>query len=293
MEQSLPLPTTPAAQNSSSLTVALHVLPLLNISDYITRIQYTSGVFAGVLLGRNDVKEITIESMFEVKVLSDNRLDPDCLAARLSQFQTSFPEYELTGFFYLSDQQNLDLNSEALAFYNQLLPFNSSPLIMIMNSNLITTDGTKELPLKIYEPYNVGGSKKFKQVAYRIETGEAERIAVDGIMKESSVQGTNDSDELVSLLTLQSNALRMFNDRLVIVNNYINDVCTDKVKPDFRILNQIDALVSKVSLGASTLLSDAKKVQELDILVSTILSAISKGTHIVMDLESKGVIARA
>lgn len=54
---------------------------------------------------------------------------------------------------------------------------------------LFGTDEAAGLPLKVYEAASEGDEAqvKFAELAYGIETGEAERIAVDGVSK-----GTDD-----------------------------------------------------------------------------------------------------
>lgn len=54
---------------------------------------------------------------------------------------------------------------------------------------LFGTDESAGLPLKVYEAATEGddGRSRFAELAYGIETGEAERIAVDGVSR-----GTDD-----------------------------------------------------------------------------------------------------
>lgn len=89
-----------SAQKSSDsgLQVALHPLPILEISDYITRSyqrNYTGAVVGG-LLGQQNGREITIEHSFSCKTIKNQdglyELDMDWFKNRLDQsmFSCSF-----------------------------------------------------------------------------------------------------------------------------------------------------------------------------------------------------------
>lgn len=68
-----------------------------------------------------------------------------------------------------------------VAIHKQLLPELESPLFLLMSPSSIAAKASTNLPVKIYE-FAVAStsSAEFAEVDYVIETGEAERIAVDG-----------------------------------------------------------------------------------------------------------------
>lgn len=107
-----------------------------------------------------------------------------------------------------------------------------SPICLVFG-----TDESGGLPLKVYEATNEGddGIAKFAELIYGIETGEAERIAVDGVSR-----GTDDDSagepfpltldsfigvklivSVVSNLTTQRNAIRMLHERIVVLLQYV------------------------------------------------------------------------
>lgn len=63
---------------------------------------------------------------------------------------------------------------------HQILTLVDSPILLVFG-----TDEASGLPLKIYEGARAGDDNidKFAEVPYGIETGEAERIAVDGVSR--------------------------------------------------------------------------------------------------------------
>jgi COP9 signalosome complex subunit 6 len=64
--------------SDSNLTVSLHPLVLLTISDHITRHQVRgySGIVVGALLGQQKGREVTLEHAFECNVQVDDQEQP-------------------------------------------------------------------------------------------------------------------------------------------------------------------------------------------------------------------------
>ena len=71
--------------------------------------------------------------------------------------------------------------------YSQFTDFNESPLLLQLDPAASLRKTTKELPIAIYESelhmVNDQPTQLFVKVPYKIETGEAERIAVDHVAK--------------------------------------------------------------------------------------------------------------
>lgn len=67
---------------------------------------------------------------------------------------------------------------------------NESPLYLLLDTAACVKATTKELPISIYESelhvINDQPTHLFVKLSYKIETGEAERIAVDHVAKVSS-----------------------------------------------------------------------------------------------------------
>jgi len=71
MAQSLENPTMSLKPSDTSLTVSLHPLVLLTVSDQVTRqsVRKQEGPFAGALLGQQRGREITAEHAFPVSLV--------------------------------------------------------------------------------------------------------------------------------------------------------------------------------------------------------------------------------
>lgn len=95
-----------------------------------------------------------------------------------------------------------------------------------------------ELPVTIFEASSIEldgpapGPDSFIAMEYGIETGEAERIAVDGVAKGDMGGGGNDGagrcftgitlTSVVSNLTTQRNASRMLYERAQVIRDHLN-----------------------------------------------------------------------
>lgn len=83
-----PNPLISTQKSSDGLQVALHPLPLLSISDYMTRhtLRNEQGPIVGAMLGQQNGREITIEHTFEVLTIvidGETRLSQDWFEERL------------------------------------------------------------------------------------------------------------------------------------------------------------------------------------------------------------------
>ena len=93
-------PLVSQGASDSSLSVQLHPLVLLTVSDYITRhtLRQQEGPIVGAILGQQNGREVTMEHAFECKlktdpktkaIIADNEgrlmLDEEWFAQRLEQ----------------------------------------------------------------------------------------------------------------------------------------------------------------------------------------------------------------
>jgi len=78
-------------KSSDGLQVALHPLPILEISDHITRAYQRGhkGAIVGALLGQQNGRQITVEYSFTLGAVKGEdgryRTDPESFIARLDQ----------------------------------------------------------------------------------------------------------------------------------------------------------------------------------------------------------------
>ncbi|WVQ75396.1 hypothetical protein IAR50_005016 [Cryptococcus sp. DSM 104548] len=281
---------------SSGLTVNLHPLAILNISDVWNRAQFTSSgtkasKLIGALLGTESNREVAIVNSFDLKVIATGEdiemtggdaekgayvLDTDFLRVRESQFNDVFPSLKIVGWYSIGHEPTLD----DISLHKQFITSTSeSPIFLLFNPH--PAPGAQSLPLNIYESAEIavtegaeaaeGGDIKFVELGYGIETGEAERIAVDGVVKG----GTADEDSAVGHLTTQRNAIKMLFDRIEILQKYISGVVDKSAKPDHAILRQISSLVSTLPTMDAQEFQDELMTEYSDVQLSSYLSSLT------------------
>lgn len=209
-------------KSSDQLQVILHPLVLLNISDYITRhaLRKQEGPVVGALIGQQNTREITIEHAFDCKLETSNNgdvvLDLPWFHKRLEQMKTVHKDRELdfVGLWVLLPKSGP--NPKVLALHAQTFDINESSVLLGFHPDEVSEPSVGgKLPLTIYEYVDeaadqssapaqnqannedsemtdgdqaatakaIGVAKKFRELPYTVETGEAEMISVDFVAK--------------------------------------------------------------------------------------------------------------
>ncbi|KAI1003858.1 hypothetical protein K3495_g4350 [Podosphaera aphanis] len=297
-----PLISTQSARESS-YDIALHPLVLLTISDYITRhtLRQQKGPVVGALMGQQNGREITIEHAFECLVSEvDGQiiLNQSWFDERLTQMKDvhKAPQLDLVGWYTLlpasgPQPAHLPIHGQIMQLYNH------SALLLGFHPSLIETSSSGgKLPLTLYESKlesdEITGTQdedrkmedgepnlslKFKELAYTVETGDAEMISIDFVARgggnatavESSENKSGshppgeervfsrEDEELLASLTTKLNAVKMLHARIKVLAIYLNqllkcqdskEVTEDSKWVDHSILRSIQALLSRHSL---------------------------------------------
>ncbi|GAA6008737.1 hypothetical protein JCM11491_003416 [Sporobolomyces phaffii] len=274
------------------LQVSLHPLPLLNISDHYTRQSLNRNDpnvrVVGGLLGTQQGRSIDIINSFELALADpaasdlDLALDHAYFATRRDQFRQVFPSFDFLGWYTVGDAPS----PADTRLHKQFLAYNESPLFLQLSPNRPAAAATtKDLPLTIYEtvlePQETGEPEPtFVRVAYDIETGEAEKVAVDEVSKvqdDTANPANTTASALIATLSSQRNALSMLSSRVKVITTYLSQVSQGKAKKDDETLRQIHALVSglKGQVGGG-LLEKEFMTEYNDALLTTYLSSLTK-----------------
>ncbi|KAI9726596.1 MAG: hypothetical protein M1828_000963 [Chrysothrix sp. TS-e1954] len=196
----------------SHLSVQLHPIVILTISDYITRhgLRRQTTPMVGAVLGTQNGRTITMEQAFECATESNNKgetvMNGGWFHERLQQYKDvhKAPALDLVGWFTMASPSGPD--SHHLAIQNQMLEtYNESALLLVFQPESLTNGAPKggKLPLTIYEsiyeaaPDDEDNAMKepgegpslvlrFKELPYSVETAEAEMIGVDFVAKGSA-----------------------------------------------------------------------------------------------------------
>lgn len=238
-------------------------------------------------------------------VQSENeyKVDEAYLHKKLELYAQTFPNYELLGWFHILPNLPMLPVEQSLSLHEQISQVCDNPILMVMdpekdsqrddandkqgeNSNS-KEHSSSDLPLRAYEPIHRDLKIEFVEIPVRVETGEAERIAVDDIVK-----GAEGSYGLSSHLSTQNNALRMFHQRLKVLRDYTNGVQNGKFQPDYDLLRRINSFAYQLSKQTRSDLVTSFHVQELDAMVAALMAMVMKSERDKFDLNKKWMTLR-
>ncbi|GEM09316.1 COP9 signalosome complex subunit 6 [Rhodotorula toruloides] len=249
----------------------------------------------GALLGTQAGRDVEVMNSFEVVVSNDDgqlRLDHAYFVTRRDQFRQVFPTFDFLGWYSVGQAPM----PEDTALHKQFFEYNESPLFLQLDPSAPSSSssdppGAKDLPVAIYESVvEIVADKPepvFVNTPYEIVTGEAERVAVEGVSKpEAGNEGGAHGNLLVTLST-QRNALSMLQSRVSLIVQYLQACLEGKARKDNETLRMIASLVGSLPGGTDIggAEESAKEGGELkeeflteynDVLLTTYLSALTK-----------------
>jgi len=282
-EVSVVLPST----TTSGLSLALHPLPILNISEHLTRLKLQqnnpSPFVLGALLGTQNGREVEIVNTFELAVLPGQHhvVDQEFLVSRRDQYKQVFPSLEFIGWYTVTPKPT----SAHIALHEQFTAYCSTPLLLILQPSIAVTDA-QTLPFKAYEPTIELRERKSRsvyiEVPYTVETGEAERIAVDW-----TARGGGTGTSLESHLQTQRSAIKMLHERILLLVQYLTEVVQGLAKVDHSILRSLAALVASLPASENKYFREEFDTEYEDVQLTAYLSSLTKSANILNELVDK------
>jgi COP9 signalosome complex subunit 6 len=387
-----PLLTTKAPD--AALNVQLHPLVLLTITDYITRhiSRQQTNPIVGAIIGQQNGRNFTLEHAYECKTsLSDNtiNLDTAWFIDRIEQYKDvhKAPALDLVGLFTLGGIGGPEAHHVGVVKQVQQLTGMDAVMVVLFHAEMVEQLSGGKLPISLYESVveqqeggAVGGDAeiKFRELAFEVETGEAEMIGVDfvatgggnatavpkatadtgaaggsastsveangskdkekkggkgkGKAKEDDADGEEATDilspedeELIASLTAKANAIKMLNQRINLIREYLKTLPTSYLtdttsteapaeNTNYTLLRSINAMLSRLPLLAPptssqtpsadttqpqteipqqpTLTSAAAKEKE-DVHLTTLLASLTRSIAEAQSMGSKfGVVSK-
>ncbi|KAH9487082.1 COP9 signalosome complex subunit 6 [Psilocybe cubensis] len=294
-EVSVVLPPT----TTSGLALSLHPLPILNISEHLTRLKLQQNrpdpFVLGALLGTQNGREVEIVNTFELAVVGDDisLVDHEFLVSRRDQYKQVFPSLEFIGWYTVTTKPTM----QHIALHDQFTTYCSTPLLLILQPSLVLTSNSGDahaqtLPLKAYEPTIELRDRKSRsvyiEVPYNVETGEAERIAVDW-----TARGGGSGTSLESHLQTQRSAVKMLHERILILIKYLTDVIGGQARPDQSILRSLSALLASLPATENKHFREEFDTEYEDVQLTAFLASLTKSTNILNDLVDKHLVLTA
>lgn len=182
----------------------------------------------------------------------------------------------------------LEPDEESLAIHEQMMGFFDMPVMMLFAPR--GDAESSQLPVKAFELMFKEKSVEFAEIPVRVETGDAERIGVEDITKGAQAQGGH-GPHLDAHLTTETNAIKMFYSRLKIVRDYVVAVKQQKAPMNHEVMRQIDSFIARLSNERDPHLQSLLDEQQLSVLTSALLAAITKAEYVNMDMTVKRQVA--
>ncbi|KAI0735474.1 COP9 signalosome subunit 6 [Earliella scabrosa] len=288
------LPVVLPSTTTSGLSLALHPLPILNISEHLTRLRLQTRSHVpfvlGALLGTQNGRDVEIVNSFELAVEDDGvTVDQGFLVTRKEQYKQVFPSLEFIGWYTVAERPT----ARHIVLHEQFTLYSSTPLLLIMQPSTIfaaAADASgQSLPLKAYEPTIEMRDRKsrsvFIEATYSVETGEAERIAVDWTAK-----GGSGGTSLESHLQTQRAAVKMLHDRIMLLVKYVTEVIAGSAKKDHATLRALSALIASLPASENKEFRDEFDTEYEDVQLTAYLATLTKSANLLNDLVDKHIV---
>ncbi|KAI0374471.1 COP9 signalosome subunit 6 [Pilatotrama ljubarskyi] len=288
------LPVVLPSTTASGLSIALHPLPILNISEHLTRLRLQTRTrvpfVIGALLGTQNGRDVEIVNTFELAMEDDGEtVDQGFLVTRKEQYKQVFPSLEFIGWYTVAERPT----ARHIALNEQFTPYSSTPLLLILQPSTVfaaSADASgQSLPLKAYEPTLEIRDRKsrsvFVEVPFSVETGEAERIAVDWTAK-----GGSGGTSLESHLQTQRAAVKMLHDRILLLVKYVSDVIAGSAKKDHATLRALSALIASLPASENKEFREEFDTEYEDVQLTAYLANLTKSANLLNDLVDKHVV---
>jgi len=238
------------------------------------------GALVGIQTGRNVEIFNSFELVFDI-VDKQVVIDPVYLSKKQEQFKKVFAMYDFLGWYSTAEAvvpADIDVHRSST-----ITEFNESPLYLILDTVACGRKTTKELPISIYESelhmIEDKATNLFVKVPYKIETGEAERIAVDHVARIiPSGGGQNETSLLSSHLTGVHNAIQMLSVRIKILLQFLEATKSGKAPRDHGLLRKVASLCHQLPAMDTESFKDDFLNEYNDALLITYLASITKGT---------------
>jgi len=287
------LPVVLPSSTVSGLSLSLHPLPILNISEHLTRLKLqknsNSPFVLGALLGTQNGREVEIVNTFELAIEGDGEtVDHGFLVSRRDQYKQVFPSLEFIGWYSVAPRPT----ASHIALHEQFINYSSTPLLLLLRPSsgpISTSVNAQTLPFKAYEPTIEIRDRKsrsvFIEAAYNVETGEAERIAVDW-----TARGGGGGTSLESHLQTQRAAIKMLHERILVLVQYVTEVIAGQTQKDHPTLRSLSALIASLPASENKAFREEFETEYEDVQLTAFLSTLTKSANILNDLVDKHLV---
>lgn len=273
-----------------SVTVSLHPLVIMNISEHWTRLRAQNGTkqdVYGALIGKQQGRNIEILNSFELKfevIEGDVIINREYYNTKEQQYKQVFSDLDFLGWYCTSSSEPTEAD---LKIHKQICQINECPILLQLDPQSRNVD---QLPIKLYETVidivQGAATMLFVPLTYTLATEEAERIGVDHVARMS----TNEAGEnsvVAENLVAQHSAIKMLHYRVKLVLAYVKAVENGTLPPNHEILREAYTLSQRLPVVQSETFRQEFYTQCNDVGLITYLGAITKGCNDMNQLVGK------
>jgi len=274
----------------ASITVALHPLVIMNISDQYTRIKAQEEVVPkvfGALLGKQNGRHLELFNSFELQHTETTEgevsIEMNYFRDKEEQFRQVFKDIDFLGWYTVGSGNATDRD---ITIHKQLTAVNESALLLKLDPNSVSAN----LPVTIYESMiDINDDVPrmlFIEVQYTLVTEEAERIGVDHVARLSST-GSPDVSQVSEHIQMQKSAVKMLHSRINIILQYVKAVKEGELPMNEDIMRNCMSLCQRLPVLSTQKFEENFFDQCNDVLLMSYLAAITKGCNISNELITK------
>ncbi|WAR22181.1 CSN6-like protein [Mya arenaria] len=252
-----------AVASTGSVSVALHPLVIMNISEHWTRVRAQEGKAVqvlGALIGKQTGRAIEVMNSFELLfdiVDKDVVIDMVYYQTKEEQFKQVFSDMEFLG-WYTTGGPPTDAD---IHVHKQICTINESPVLLKMN------------PVAIHQDYTLA-------------TEEAERIGVDHVARVSTAD-SSEASSVAEQLIAQHNAIKMLFSRVKLILEYIKAVEAGTLPKNQDILREAYSLCYRLPVLNSDKFKEDFFNQCNDVCLMAYLGTITKGCNTINQFVNK------
>jgi len=278
-----------AVGTAGSVSVSLHPLVIMNISEHWTRTKVQLGspqkIF-GALIGKQKGRNVEVMNSFELDYATiDGKviIDRDYYNEKEGQFKQVFSEMEFLGWYSNGENPAED----DIFVHKQVCEINESPLFLQLNP---TSGRPSDLPICVFESVIdiVGGETRmlFVKLGYTLATEEAERIGLDHVARIST--GSNESQSRVSEhLLVQHSAIKMLASRVALIRDYVKAVEAGELTLNHDIIREAQSLAARLPVLQADLFQPQFYNQCNDAALMTLMGSVQKSCNNLMQFIHK------
>eukprot|EP00088_Acartia_fossae_P037829 TRINITY_DN3905_c0_g1_i12.p1 TRINITY_DN3905_c0_g1~~TRINITY_DN3905_c0_g1_i12.p1 ORF type:complete len:328 (-),score=104.68 TRINITY_DN3905_c0_g1_i12:215-1198(-) len=266
---------------AATVSVSLHPLVIMNISEHWTRTRAQEGKpknVYGALIGKQAGRDIEVMNSFELEysiVEGQVVFIREYYTQKEEQFKQVFPDMDFLGWYCTGDKPG----AQEVAMHKQIMQINESPLFLQMAPG---GGNCTELPVYLYESVidMIEGQARilFVKLPYTLATEEAERIGLDHVARIVS-GGESSSSKTADQLTAQHSAIKMLAGRVKLILQYVKAVEKGELPHNHEIMRQIKSLSHRLPVLQSDRFNPQFLTQCNDVALMTLLGTVMKSAN--------------